>query len=238
MRWILEEITPRSCTIREMLEPPSLEIVRRCLNKEFDERLTSREAAERMLSHMFSAHLGKVTTAKRVLQRSFDHASDIAILAESQMRVESTVLNFVDAFMAVPFHPAEQPYNCAKVHNSKAKAIGVHFVASARLRKNHPYGLRACGKCCCSMCQALNESKECRLQLYVDDPSIGAGGTLDECAREVDVILFLVCVACTFASQRCYAFSLDVLPRRHWSVQTHCFFVLFCMSQIRRSGVF
>ena len=48
--------------------------------------------------------------------RGIDNASDIAILAESHTRVETTVLNFVDAFVAVPLHPAEQPLNCAEVH--------------------------------------------------------------------------------------------------------------------------
>ena len=36
------------------LDPPSLEIIRKCLSKSFGERLISGEAAERKLSHNFS----------------------------------------------------------------------------------------------------------------------------------------------------------------------------------------
>ena len=59
--------------------------------------------------------------------RRIDHASDIAILAESHTRVETTVLNFVDAFVAVPLHPAEQPLNCAEVHELEGQGDYAFF---------------------------------------------------------------------------------------------------------------
>ena len=121
------------------LEPPSLEIIRKYLSKGFGERLTSGEAAARKLNHkcfvkrsQTSHHSGPQVDqrddleqgerccldrgARVVHARRIDHASDIAILAESHTRVETTVLNFVDAFVAVPLHPAEQPLNFAEVH--------------------------------------------------------------------------------------------------------------------------
>ena len=133
-RWIFGEITPRSCAQQDDdLEPPSLEIIRKYLSKGFGERLTSGEAAARKWNHkcfmkrsQTSYHSGPHVEqgerccldrgARVVHPRRIDHASDIAILAESHTRVETTVLNFVDAFVAVPLHPAEQPLNCAEVH--------------------------------------------------------------------------------------------------------------------------
>ena len=115
------------------LEPPSLEIIRKYLSKGFGERLTSGEAAARKLNHtcfmrrsQTSYHSGPHVEqgerccldrgARVVHPRRIDHASSIAILAESHTRVEIAVLNFVAAFVAVPLHPAEQPLNCAEVH--------------------------------------------------------------------------------------------------------------------------
>ena len=135
-----EGITPRS---DDDSEPPSLNIIRSYLSKEFGERLESREAAELGLGQKcFLAPLGTVTTTKRsgkrkhriiqdlkwnrvndteeraVLPRGIDHVADLAILAETHTLVEATVLDFVDAFMAVP---TEQPFNCAEVHRFEGR---------------------------------------------------------------------------------------------------------------------
>ena len=59
--------------------------------------------------------------------RGIHHTSDIAILAESHTRVETTVLNFVDAFVAVPLHPAEQPLNCAEAHELEGQGDNAFF---------------------------------------------------------------------------------------------------------------
>ena len=59
--------------------------------------------------------------------RRIDHTSDVAILAESHTRVETTVLNSVDAFVCVPLHPAEQPLNCAEVHELEGQGDYAFF---------------------------------------------------------------------------------------------------------------
>ena len=150
------------------LEPPSLEIIRRYLNKGFGERLTSREAAERKLNHTcFPAPLGNVTTTKRMwlaqtsyhsgpqveqsercaLDRGAGCASQgvltmrqtVACLAESHTRGDTTILHFVDAFMEVPLHPAEQPFKCAEVHEVEGQGdYALIFVASTRLSEEKP----------------------------------------------------------------------------------------------------
>ena len=74
--------------------------------------------------------------------RGIDHASDIAILAEAHTRVETTVFNFVDAFVAVPLRPAEQPHNCAEAHELEGQ--GDYAFILWLQRKSQPAGCRGC----------------------------------------------------------------------------------------------
>ena len=111
--------------------------------------------------------------------------SSIAILAESHTRVETTVVKFVDAFVAVPLHLAEQPLNCAEVPELERQgdyAFILWRMLCFRGKANPLVVTARCG-------QGVVDPKVCRSQLYVDDPSIVAGSTPDECAREFDVIL-------------------------------------------------
>ena len=58
-----------------------------------------------------------------MLLRGTDHASDIAILVESHTRVETTGLDFVDAFMAVPLHQLSNRALMQTYMSCRAQAI-------------------------------------------------------------------------------------------------------------------
>ena len=56
-----------------------------------------------------------VVPERQVLPRPVDHARDVADLASSRNEGDELavlILDFKDAFMSVPLHPREQPFNC------------------------------------------------------------------------------------------------------------------------------
>lgn len=55
---------------------------------------------------------------RQVLPRPIDHAMDLVNLNEARGEGESLmvlVLDFKDAFMSIPLHAAEQPFNCTQL---------------------------------------------------------------------------------------------------------------------------
>ena len=57
---------------------------------------------------------------RQVLPSGIDHARDWAIISDEAQEDTATavlILDFKDAFMSVPLHESEQPYNCAVVQD-------------------------------------------------------------------------------------------------------------------------
>ena len=55
---------------------------------------------------------------RQVLPRPIDHARDVADLAASRKpgdQLAILILDFKDAFMSIPLHEAERPFNCTVV---------------------------------------------------------------------------------------------------------------------------
>ena len=142
-------------------KPPSLNIIRSYLGKEFWRaaripRGSKAQIGPEMLPGTFGHgdQAGKrkhriiqdlkwdgvddvaSTEERAVLPRGIDHAADLAILAETHTRVETTILDFVDAFVAVPLDPTEQPFNCAEVDGLEGRdGMRIHLAASPWLRR-------------------------------------------------------------------------------------------------------
>ena len=124
--------------------PPGLGLVEGYLNAGFGRLYKDAESASQDLRQtIHPAPLGNITKTKadgthkhrviqdlrrngvndavrlperQVLPRGVDHARDLALLSENGHDDMSVlILDFKDAFMSIPLHSAERPYNCAVV---------------------------------------------------------------------------------------------------------------------------
>jgi hypothetical protein len=66
-------------------------------------------------------------TERQVLPRPIDHARDVGLLIEDLRPGEVVsvfILDFKDAFMSIPLHPAEMRFNCAEVVETLNRSRG------------------------------------------------------------------------------------------------------------------
>ncbi|CAK0887156.1 unnamed protein product, partial [Prorocentrum cordatum] len=121
-----------------------------------------------------------VTLAERqVLPTIIDHALDVALLSSwaQEGGVSWTLaLDFADAFMSVPLHPDEQPFNCAHVGHALRRDRPPAY-PQALLR---PFARSGCGRAAAAAG---------RLQLYVDDPVLTVAGTPAAAQLAIDLAL-------------------------------------------------
>ena len=153
---------------------------------------------------------------RQVLPTPFSHANDLAILAaaaadDPQVQLDTLVLDFKDAFMGIPLHPAEMPYNCCflekPVKRSRAQIIDhepeegyviVWRVLGFGGRPNPLVFGRAASFASRSAQALLRPTASAkgspraglgRLQTYVDDPVLTTIGTDDERMLAKDLVL-------------------------------------------------
>ena len=157
-----------------------------------------------------------VTLAERqVLPTIVDHALDVALLSARAQGGDVTwtlVLDFADAFMSVPLHPDEQPFNCAHVgHRLRRSRPAIYpqealeggFVVWRVLGfggKPNPVVFGRVASFAARTAQALlrpfarSEAGHAaaapgRLQLYVDDPVLTVTGEPAAAQLAIDLVL-------------------------------------------------
>ena len=199
------------------LAPPTYTLVKDYLAKGFGQRFKSREEAESVMGTVFPAPLGNVrkrrpdgtyknrviqdkranavnscsvTHERTVLPRGVDHAVDLARAREFDDHVEVLILDFEDAFMAVPLHVQERKYDCAFIRNFDDR--GDAFIVWSVLGfggKSNPLVYSRIASAAARTGQAVCLPRHLRLQLYVDDPAITLCGSHGECTREADLLI-------------------------------------------------
>ena len=151
-----------------------------------------------------------------VLPRGIDHARDMAILydqARNDEILEVLVLDFKDAFMSIPLHPAERKYNCSylpegivlkrdKLDDTEAEqgTFVVWNVLGFGGRPN-PLIFARVASVAMRSGQALfstsyrSQGARLRGQLFVDDPAVAVVGTPSENTKALDLlILWWMCL--------------------------------------------
>ena len=201
-------------------EPPTLPLIRGYLKAGYGRVFDSQSSAEQYLgARCFPAPFGNVSKVRRtgrkhriiqdlkachineaagtweriVLPRAVEHAVDLADLATFEGHVATLVLDFSDAFMVVPLHRDEMPYNCAQVPSLGPEG-GPAFVVWQVLGfggKANPLVFGRIGSWAARYGQAVMDCSRTRLQLYIDDPTVVAAGDLDSIHAELDILLLL-----------------------------------------------
>ena len=197
--------------------PPTHALIREYLEKGFGTEFPSRADA-RHHGRTYPAPLGNISKRRRtgvwkhriiqdlkvncvnsaastwervVLPRGIDHAVDLANLSSSENHVEVVVLDFVDAFMVVPLHEDEKPYNCAEVPGLRGPGSMPYIVWNVLGfgGKSNPLVYSRFGSFAARTAQAVASADAFGLQLYVDDPVMTAAGPPTACELEFDLVL-------------------------------------------------
>ena len=194
-------------------EPPTTALVQAYVEKGFGKIFRTRQDAENFLgAQCFPAPLGNVSKPRKgggwkhriiqdlrichingasgtfertVLPRAIEHGVDLADMAALGPYVFALVLDLEDAFMTVPLHVDEQPFNCAEVP-------GIGFIVWQVLGfggKANPLVFGRVGSFAARYGQALLDPVRARHQLYVDDPAVVVAGELEELHVETDLLL-------------------------------------------------
>ncbi|CAK0873315.1 unnamed protein product [Prorocentrum cordatum] len=200
-------------------EAPTPPLIREYLEAGYGEIFSSQQAAESALGHVcYPAPLGNVRRPKKsggwknriiqdlkvnfvnaassthertVLPRGIDHAVDIATLAQRHESMVVLILDFSDAFTAVPLHDRERPCNCAAVRGLCEEGVE-HFIVRRVLGfggKSNPLVYSRVWSFAARTGQALLDGGRSRLQLYVDDPEVVVSGPEEVCRQETDILL-------------------------------------------------
>jgi len=150
---------------------------------------------------------------RQVLPTLHHHAFDIASLAslvDAPSQLRTLVLDFTDAFMGVPLHPREHPFNCcvldrnivrtrpACYKNEPWKGTTVVWRVLGFGGKPNPLVYSRAASFGARTAQALLRTSSSSpglrggapglLQLYVDDPALVLAGSEEQCAVSVDVV--------------------------------------------------
>ena len=153
---------------------------------------------------------------RQVLPRGLDHGRDLAVLrdqAGEQSKVKTLVLDFKDAFMSIPLHPAEWRFNCANTgFDLERKRDPLHadeprvgrFVVWRVLgfggRPNPLVFSRAAAFAARTAQSLLGPERDQdrqgweelaygKIQLYVDDPAVSLRGSEDQIRTSMDIII-------------------------------------------------
>jgi len=194
-------------------EAPGLRLARGAAAAGFGTIYPSRAAAEAVVGPTFPAPLGNVRKARPggrgwkdrlildlkanranllvalkervVLPRGVDHALDLAHLRAAHRQVRSLVLDYQDAFHWIPLHADEVRFCCADL--GAAGFIVFHGMGFGGKAFPTVFGrvISFVGR----TTQALFREDEARLQVYVDDPVIVAGGADEETETIFDVAI-------------------------------------------------
>ena len=148
-----------------------------------------------------------VVPERQVLPRFQDHARDLAMTSLQGKGVGVFVIDFQNAFMTLPLHPSEQPFNCSVaphlVHRRRDRLhptepdVGSFLVWRVLGFGGHSNPLTYSRVACFAarsgqaLLTALPEHggiARGRLQLYVDDPVLTLEGSPDEQHAAIDVL--------------------------------------------------
>ena len=131
------------------------------------------------------ANLLVVLRERVVLPRGVDHALDLAHLRAKHRRVKSLVLDYKDAFHWIPLHPDEVGFCCADL----GPAGFIVFFGMGFGGRAFPTVFGRVISFVARTTQGLFLEDEARLQVYVDDPVLSAGGSEEEVEATFDVAI-------------------------------------------------
>ena len=147
---------------------------------------------------------------RQVLPRPIDHALDLVNLNAARKEGESLmvlVLDFKDAFMSIPLHEAEQPFNCTKLAqviprgrdaldaDEPDKGSFIVWRVLGFGGKPNPLVYSRAASFAMRTGQALfhqslsRSSVVARAQLYVDDPAVVIKGPRCDAVQGLDLLL-------------------------------------------------
>ena len=149
---------------------------------------------------------------RQVLPRFIDHATDLATATTSGTDVGVFILDFQNAFMTLPLHPAEMPFNTSSVPHGISRSRAALYPGEPQSGQflvwrvlgfgghSNPLTYSRAATFAARSGQALlirprekTGVAEGRLQLYVDDPILTVEGNIEEqhCAIDLLVLWWL-----------------------------------------------